>query len=66
LRGGLLTLWDPWPWRTAANFAATSSKCQFATNRVRGLSSRKERAAKLAKSSRNKAAHSPDAVSPAT
>jgi hypothetical protein len=39
------------PSRTAASFAAMSSKCQFVTNRVRGLSSRKQRAAKLAKSS---------------
>jgi len=36
------------PSRTAARFPATTSKCQFAANGVRGLSSRKQRAAKLA------------------
>jgi hypothetical protein len=43
-----------------------TSKCQFIANRVRGLSSRKQRAAKPAKSSRSNAAHSARAVSPAT
>src|SRR6516225_4061255 len=38
------------PWYTAASFADMSSKCQFAANGMRGLSSRKARAAKLAKS----------------
>jgi hypothetical protein len=40
------------PSRTAASFPAISSKCQFAANGMRGLSSRKARAAKLAKSMR--------------
>src|SRR5206468_6759876 len=55
-----------WPARTAANFAAISSTCQFIANGVRGLSSRNARAAKLAKSWCKRAAHSPDAASPAT
>src|SRR6516162_10633692 len=54
------------PSRTAASFPAMSSTCQFVMNRVRGLSSRKQRVAKLAKSSRRVAAHSPRAVSQAT
>ena len=54
------------PSRTAASFAAISSTCQFIANGVRGLSSRNARAAKLAKSWRNRAAHSPHAASPAT
>jgi len=43
-----------------------TSTCQFIAKRVRGLSSQKQHAAKLAKSSRNSAAHSPHTVSPAT
>jgi len=40
------------PSRNAANFAAIASKCQFVANSARGLSWRKQRAAKLAESSR--------------
>src|ERR1700730_12727898 len=39
-------------------FAAMTSTCQFIANGARGLSSRNERAAKLAKSLRRRAAHS--------
>src|SRR6266404_4005277 len=66
-RGGRLTISRRiWPARTAASFAVISSICQFIANGVRGLSSRNARAAKLAKSWCSKAAHSADAVSPAT
>jgi hypothetical protein len=42
-----------WPARTAINFAAMISICQFIMNWVRGLSSRKQRCAKLTKSRRS-------------
>jgi hypothetical protein len=42
------------PARTAANFAAISSTCQFIKKAVRGFSSHKQRCAKLTKSSRSK------------
>jgi hypothetical protein len=44
--------------RTAASFAVMTSKCQFIANRVSGLSSRKRRWAKAAKSSRSCASSS--------
>jgi hypothetical protein len=43
-----------WRARTAINLAAMISMCQFIANWVRGLSSRKQRCAKLTKSSRSK------------
>jgi hypothetical protein len=41
------------PARTATNFAAMISMCQFIANRARGLSSHKQRCAKLTKLSRS-------------
>src|SRR6516162_7541248 len=41
------------PWYTAVSFAAMTSMCQFIANAVSGLSSRKQRWAKAAKSSRS-------------
>src|SRR5579884_4406706 len=46
------------PAHTSASFAATISMCQFVARAVRGFSSRKQRAAKAARSCRNSAAYS--------
>jgi hypothetical protein len=46
------------PSNTAASFAAMTSTCQFIASTVSGLSSRKQRCAKAAKSSRSWASSS--------
>src|SRR5215472_5890055 len=46
------------PWRTSINFAAMTSRCQFIASLACGLRSRKQRATKVAKSSRSTNAYS--------
>src|SRR5215472_9221767 len=46
------------PWRTSISFAAMTSRCQFIASLACGLRSRKQRATKVAKSSRSTSAYS--------
>src|SRR6516225_3932050 len=46
------------PWRTAISFAAMTSRCQFIASLACGLRSGKQRATKVAKSSRSTNAYS--------